>query len=78
MYVAHLDGGAGVEHAVAPAREAYCYLSKAAPISTRRCSTPATLACVVGGGLLRDRASSPRELLLVDTTMAAPPAGRRG
>ena len=77
MYVGHLEDGVAVEHAIGPGRGGYFYLIQGrAEVNEERFSS-GDAAYILDEGLLRVRAGTPCELLLVDTTLDAPPAGRR-
>ena len=76
MYVGHLEDGVTVEHAIGSGHGGYFYLIQGrAEINEERFSS-GDAAYILDQGLLRVRATTPCELLLVDTTLAAPAAGR--
>lgn len=76
IYVAHLEDGATVEHTISPGHGGYFYLIQGrADVNDERFSS-GDAAYVLDAGLLRVRATTPCELLLVDTTLDAPPLMR--
>jgi redox-sensitive bicupin YhaK (pirin superfamily) len=77
IFVAHLDDGVVVEHAVPRGHGGYLYLIQGRAEVNEEPFRTGDAAYVLDAGLLRVGASTPCELLLVDTTLAAPPVGPR-
>jgi redox-sensitive bicupin YhaK (pirin superfamily) len=67
MYVAHLEGGAAVEHTFAAGRVGYLYLLRGRAERNQGQLGAGDPAYVLDQGLLRVRADAPCELLLVNT-----------
>jgi redox-sensitive bicupin YhaK (pirin superfamily) len=76
MYVSHLEDGETVEHAIGPGHGGYVYLIQGRAdineVPFRSCDA----AYILDRGLLRVRATTPCELLLVDTTLDPSALGR--
>jgi quercetin 2,3-dioxygenase len=76
MYVSHLEDGETVEHAIGPGHGGYVYLIQGrADVNEVPCSS-SDAAYILDRGLLRVRATTPCELLLVDTTLDPTALGR--
>ncbi len=76
MYVASLEDGVTVEHAIDSGHGGYFYLIQGRAEVNEERFRGGDAAYILDQGLLRIRATMPCELLLVDTTLDGPLAGR--
>ena len=76
MYVSHLEDGVTVEHAIGPGHGGYFYLIQGRADINEERFTSGDAAYILDQGLLRVRATTPCELLLVDTTLDPSALGR--
>jgi len=76
MYVSHLEDGATAEHTIAAGHGGYFYLIQGRADVNDEHFGSGDAAYIVDRGLLRVRATTPCELLLVDTTLDPSALGR--
>ena len=76
MYVAHLEDGVTVEHAISSGHGGYFYLIQGRAEVNEVPFSSGDAAYILDRGLLRVRATTPCELLLVDTTLDPSALGR--
>jgi redox-sensitive bicupin YhaK (pirin superfamily) len=76
MFVSHLEDGVTVEHAIGAGHGGYFYLIQGRADVNDEHFSSGDSAYILDRGLLRVRATTPCELLLVDTTLDPSALGR--